>query len=163
MRERTTAPDRVTRIADPDDERIAAYRSIRERDLVRRDGRFITEGTSVLNVLVRQRRFAVESALILENRLDGVRDTLAELDGAVPVHTAPRAVLDMIAGFPMHRGVLAVGRRRADADMPPDRETARGWRTIVALSGLANHDNVGAIFRNAAAMLPAVTSGASPF
>jgi len=57
-----------------------------------------------------------------------------------------------IAGVPMHRGVLAIGHRRADADGPPPAEAAHGWRTVVALAGLANHDNMGAIFRNAAAL-----------
>ena len=28
----------------------------------------------------------------------------------VPIHVAPRAVMDAIAGFPMHRGVLALGK-----------------------------------------------------
>ncbi len=139
-------------IADADDPRIEPYRSIRERDLVRRDGRFIAEGTSVLNVLVRQRPFAVDSVLILENRLAGIADTLAQLDDTAPVYVAPRAVMDAIAGFPMHRGVLAIGRRPADADLPPDPASAAQWRTVVALSGLANHDNVGAIFRNAVAL-----------
>lgn len=139
-------------IADADDPRIEAYRSIRERDLVRRDGRFIAEGTSVLNVLARQRRFTVESALILENRLAGIRETLDQLDDKVPVYTAGRKVIDAIAGFPMHRGVLAIGRRDVQVDAPPDSVNAGNWQTVVALSGLANHDNVGAIFRNAVAL-----------
>lgn len=140
------------RVTDPDDPRIAPYRAIRERDLVRGGKRFIAEGTSVLRVLAGQRRFAVESALILENRLAGVADIVASLPADVPVHVAAPDVMDAIAGFPMHRGVLAVGQRRADADTPPDPGTARDWRTIVALCGLSNHDNMGAIFRNAAAL-----------
>ena len=35
-----------------DDPRIAAYRDIRERDLVGREGRFIAEGEVVLRTLV---------------------------------------------------------------------------------------------------------------
>lgn len=140
------------RVTDPDDPRIAPYRAIRERDLVRGGKRFIAEGTSVLRVLAGQRRFAVESALILENRLAGVADIVATLPADVPVHVAAPDVMDAIAGFPMHRGVLAVGHRRADADTPPDPGTARDWRTVVALCGLSNHDNMGAIFRNAAAL-----------
>ena len=42
----------VIRIADPDDPRIAEFRSIRERDLTGRDNRFIAEGTVVLRMLV---------------------------------------------------------------------------------------------------------------
>lgn len=140
------------RVTDPDDPRIAPYRAIRERDLVRGGKRFIAEGTSVLRVLAGQRRFAVESALILENRLAGIADIVDTLPADVPVHVADQEVMDAIAGFPMHRGVLAIGHRRDDADMPPASEVADNWQTVVALAGLANHDNMGAIFRNAAAL-----------
>ncbi|WP_306118485.1 MULTISPECIES: RNA methyltransferase [unclassified Roseitalea] len=142
----------VTEITDPDDPRLAAYRDIRERDLVRRDGRFVAEGTTVLNVLARQQRFAVESALILKNRLAGLSDLLADLPADVPVYSAPRAVIDAVAGFPIHRGVLAIGHRRRDCDGPPAHADLRSWTTVVALCGLANHDNVGAVFRNAVAL-----------
>ncbi|MCR9123465.1 MAG: RNA methyltransferase [Phyllobacteriaceae bacterium] len=114
-------------IIDADDPRIAAYRRIRERDLVRNQKRFIAEGTSVLRVL-------------------------AGLPDETPVYVASSDIIDAIAGFPMHRGVLAVGLRRNDADVAPMSGAAENWRTVVALSGIANHDNIGAIFRNAAAL-----------
>ncbi|MBO6639762.1 MAG: RNA methyltransferase [Roseitalea sp.] len=143
---------RPTPIVDAGDPRIAAYRDIRERDLVRHQRRFIAEGTSVLRVLAGQRRFGVESVFLLENRLPGVADILGDLPEETPVYVAGSAVMDHVAGFPMHRGVLAVGLRRDDADGPPVPNTAKNWNTVVALSGIANHDNMGAIFRNAAAL-----------
>lgn len=139
-------------IIDADDPRIAAYRGIRERDLVRNQKRFIAEGTSVLRVLAGQSRFGIESVLILENRFAGVADILGALPANTPVYVASSDVIDAIAGFPMHRGVLAVGLRRGDADSPPAPDPAKDWRTVVALSSIANHDNMGAIFRNAAAL-----------
>jgi tRNA G18 (ribose-2'-O)-methylase SpoU len=138
------------RIVDPDDPRIAAYRNIRERDLVGREGRFVAEGKVVLNVLLAERRFAVESLLLLENRVAGMGEILAMVPDKVPVHVASAAVLDAIAGFHMHRGVLAIGRRR-DEEMGTVLETLPGQALVVALAGIANHDNMGAIFRNAAA------------
>jgi len=139
-------------IVDADDPRIAAYCGVRERDLVRNRRRFIAEGTSVLRVLAAQSLFGIESALILENRLAGVADIVDRLPAETPVYVASSEIIDAIAGFPMHRGVLAIGLRRGDADVAPEPVAARGWRTIVALSGIANHDNMGAIFRNAAAL-----------
>src|SRR5690606_6369946 len=59
-------------IADPDDPRIAAYRDIRERDLVGRENRFIAEGRVVLEHLLNSTRFATEPLLLLENRVDGL-------------------------------------------------------------------------------------------
>lgn len=149
-------PEPVTRmppvrIDDPDDPRLAPYRDIRERDLVRRDGLFIAEGTTVLAVLVRQARYRIESLLLLENRVAGLEPLLRSLDPAVPVYEASQAVIDTVAGFHLHRGVLALAHRPHGADGAPGPEAA-DWKTVVALAGLANHDNVGAIFRNAAAL-----------
>jgi tRNA G18 (ribose-2'-O)-methylase SpoU len=138
-------------ILAPDDPRIEPYRAVRERDLAGREHRFVAEGEVVLRVLLRQSRFRVESVLLAENRLAGLGDTLAGLPPEVPVYTANRAVMDAIVGFPIHRGVLAVARR---APLPPVGDLLAGLpegALVVGLVGLANHDNVGGIFRNAAA------------
>src|SRR4051812_26271347 len=101
-----------TIVESADDPRIAAYCDIRERDLVRRQGRFIAEGKVVVDVLLSAGRFSVESALVLDARLPGMAPTLATAPASMPVYVASRTVMDAIAGFPMHRGVLAIGRRR---------------------------------------------------
>lgn len=135
-------------ITDPHDPAIAAYRDIRERDLVRRDNLFIAEGKTVLAVLTAQHRFVVQSILILENRLDGIANIIAVLPDDVPVYIAHRDVMDAIAGFPMHRGILALVHK---PDQIETTSTEHTWRRVIALSAIANHDNMGAIFRNAAA------------
>ena len=56
-------PIRIDRADDP---RIAAYRSIRERDLAGRHDAFIAEGKVVLNVLFSSGRFAADSVLVLD-------------------------------------------------------------------------------------------------
>src|SRR5690606_19717572 len=99
----------LTRIDDPHDPRIAAYLDIRERDLAGRQGRFIAEGKVVLDVLLSARRFATESILVLENRLAGLIDILAKAPESLPVHVVTGEVMDQIAGFHMHRGILAIG------------------------------------------------------
>ncbi|MBB3233419.1 tRNA G18 (ribose-2'-O)-methylase SpoU [Phyllobacterium endophyticum] len=142
---------RVTRVVDPQDERIAAYLSMRERDIVGREGRFIAEGKVVLNVLLANPAFALESLLVLENRLAGLTGQIKLCPADVPVYCVARDVMDTIAGFPMHRGILAVGRRndrRSSEELilaMPDKALA------VVLCGISNHDNMGSIFRNAAA------------
>ena len=139
-------------ISDPDDLRIEAYRAVRERDLLGRQHRFIAEGEVVLRVLLRQQsRFEIESLLLGEGRAEGLRDALHLLPPGIPVYVANRQVMDAIVGFPIHRGILAVARRPA---LPPvDVLLANLPETalVVGLIGLANHDNVGGIFRNAAA------------
>ena len=138
-------------ITSPDDPRIAAYRDIRERDLVGRQGRFVAEGRVVLNVLFSTSRFAAESVLLLENRVAGMEDLLARIPANVPVYAASGAVMDAIAGFHMHRGVLAIGLRGEEESAKSLIARLPERALVVVLSAIANHDNMGAIFRNAAA------------
>ena len=141
----------IVRVTDPDDPRIAAYRDIRDRDLAGREGLFVAEGKVVLDVLFTARRFAPLSALVLENRLEGMRPVLDKAPVGMPVHVAPGPVMDAIAGFHIHRGVLALAARGVPRS-PADLVAALPPRAlVVALVGISNHDNVGAIFRNAAA------------
>lgn len=141
----------IVQIDDPDDPRLAPYRDIRERDLASRDRLFIAEGKVVLDVLFSAGRFEPLSTLMLESRLAGMAQTLAKAPAALPVYVAPASVMDAVAGFNIHRGVLSAVRRR-----PPEtvRELLNGLPSqalVLVLVGISNHDNVGSIFRNAAA------------
>lgn len=139
-------------ITDPQDPRIAAYRDVRERDLVGRQGRFVAEGKVVLNVLFSARRFETESVLILDKRLSGMEETLAAKPADAPLYVADQATMDAIAGFHIHRGILAIGAKRAPEDAGAMLAALPRDALVVAMVGIANHDNVGAIFRNAAAL-----------
>lgn len=141
----------LVRVEDPDDPRIAAFLDIRERDLAGRQGRFVAEGKVVLDVLLSGGRFEAESVLVLENRLAGLAGTLAKAPPGLPVHVVSAAVMDRIAGFPMHRGVLAIGRKGAPSSAEALLAALPHRALAVVLVGISNHDNVGAVFRNAAA------------
>jgi len=140
----------IVPIHDPLDPRIEAYRQIRERDLVGRKGLFIAEGRVVIEKAIASGLHPLISLLVAETRLEGLSSVIGGLSEATPVYAAPQAVLDAIAGFSMHRGVLALGRRtdldaiRLLSGLPPR-------ALVVALVGIANHDNMGGVFRNAAA------------
>lgn len=146
---------RPIRIEDADDPRVAPFRNIRERDLVGREQRFVAEGTVVLNVLAdvhgKPGRPSAEMLLVLENRLAGIASLLDRFPDDVPLMVVPRPVMDEITGFPMHRGVLALGR-------VPDPVTSASLLSampesalVLVAVGISNHDNMGALFRNAAA------------
>lgn len=143
------------RIEDADDPAVAEFRDIRERDLVGRTGRFIAEGTVVLNMLAaahgQENGFRAEKILVLENRLAGIEDTLNRFPADVPVYTAPAAVIDAIAGFHLHRGVLALGRKPQPRTLDEALARLPERALVTVLSGISNHDNAGAIFRNSAA------------
>jgi tRNA G18 (ribose-2'-O)-methylase SpoU len=143
------------RIEDPDDPRIAEFRSVRERDLTRRHGQFIAEGTVVLRMLAAAHRrngeFRAEKLLLLENRVQGLSEILGEFPEDVPVYVASTEVIDAIAGFNLHRGVLALGRRVQERTAVELISGLSGKALVVAAFGISNHDNIGSIFRNAAA------------
>lgn len=139
----------VVRINDVADERLTPFRDIRERDLRRRDELFVAEGTVVLRMLAASDVFSAHAILVLENRLEGIRDIVAAFADDVPAYVVSREVIDAIAGFPMHRGVLALAkwtRKPTVAEL-----LARSPRRLLVLCGLSNHDNVGGCFRAASA------------
>lgn len=138
-------------IDDPDDPRIAPFRDIRERTLVRRQGRFIIEGEVVLRLALRRSRFAIESLLLEQRRVEGLAEDCARLPEDTPIHVASQEVMDRIAGFPIHRGILALGRRGPEPGLDAVLAALPARALVVVLIGLTNHDNVGGIFRNAAA------------
>ncbi len=139
-------------VDDPDDPRVAAYRDIREKDLVGRQGRFIAEGEVVLRVLLGGSRHRPLSLLVAAKRTDKLAPMLAHVPEETPVYAASQPVLDAVAGFHLHRGILALVERGPEpsagqllAALGP------GPTVVMALSAIANHDNMGGLFRNAAA------------
>lgn len=114
-------------------------------------GKLYAEGPLVLQQLVRSAHRTL-SVLTTQLRLATIEAELALLPPEVPVFVVPQDVMDGVVGFNMHRGLLAVAAR---AQVPP-LETfltaaAAHPGPLVIAEDLANHDNVGAIFRNAAA------------
>lgn len=139
---------KIVPISTASDPRITPYISIRERDLTGgADGRFIVEGKVTLTTLLTRSRFEIESLFLCETRLGPLADILTKVPPNVPVYTAPQDLMDQIAGFPIHRGVLACAHKGVDRQI----ESLLTAKTLLVLNQISNHDNVGAAFRNAAA------------
>ena len=138
-------------IDDPSDPRIAAYRAIRERDLIGREGLFIAEGEVVVRMLFTRSIHPPVSLLVAEKRVAALAGLIAGLSHEVSVFSASQAVMDQVAGFPMHRGILALGRCGPTPTVDALLAGGGPRATVVVLFGIANHDNMGGIFRNAAA------------
>lgn len=141
----------IIEITDPDDPRVLPYRDVRERDLAGRENAFMAEGAVVLRLLLASRLYRARSLLIADKRIATAGELLAQVPGEVPVYAAGQAVLDAIAGFHLHRGLLAIGERLPAPDADTMLRALPERAVIVVLSAIANHDNMGGIFRNAAA------------
>lgn len=146
---------RVIEISREDDPRIEEFCQIRERDLIRGFGKFIAEGKVILQHLLNATSefpsFKIEKLLILENRLAGLEGLIAKVPASVPIYVARRDVIDAIAGFPMHRGILALGSYNASINDFSWVEKEQKESLVLVASQIANHDNMGSIFRNASA------------
>ncbi|MGH6993886.1 MAG: TrmH family RNA methyltransferase [Caulobacteraceae bacterium] len=141
----------IIEITDPDDPRLAPFREVRERDLCGRGEGFIAEGKLVLAALAESRLHAAEALLIARERLGGVANLLARFGDDIPVYVPLREIMDEIVGFPIHRGVLGLGRRGTSVEPEALLASAAERALVLLLIGVSNHDNMGGLFRNAAA------------
>lgn len=131
-----------------DDPRVEAYRSVRDGDLVRARGLFVAEGRLVVQRVLAERRYQVLSVLVTPAAHAELAPDLAAAGCDVPILIASPTDLAGIAGYDVHRGCLALVQR--PAPMPVDDLLARA-ATVIVLEGVTNADNVGGVFRNAAA------------
>ena len=131
---------------------ISLFRDIRERDL-KREGVCIGEGPYVVERMVAS-GWAVTGILCSE-RLSDRGKVIAGI--GVPLTIMPEKELQKIAGFPFHRGMLAVAERpilscAVDLLMGNHGRSASGNRTMVAICpDVGDPENLGSILRSAAA------------
>lgn len=137
-------------ITDINDPRISDYRDIRDRQLKGTQafgGLFVAEQPLVVEQMLRVPG-AAKSVLLTPNWVDRI----APLAGAeVAVYAAGLPIMSRLAGFRIHRGVLGMGRRSAVERRDLDAVLARPRVTLLACEDISNIDNIGLLFRNAAA------------
>ncbi len=139
-------PD-VISIEEGADSRLDGYRDVKDRDLTGRDGLFMAEGQVVLERLFASDLCETVSVLTTPKRLAAL--DVSRLGEDVPVYVVPQVVMDATAGFAIHRGYLALGRYKPSR--PLEQVLARPRLRLMALSAIANVDNMGGLMRNAAA------------
>src|SRR4051812_8372478 len=127
-------------VADPADPRLDRYRSLRGRPA--EEDAFVVEGVTTLRQAI-DAGIRLRSALVLPKKLAEVADL------GIPVHVATREVFETITGYDVHRGVLVIAERPAVRDAGALLDTAA---RVVAMEAVTDSANVGAIFRNAAAL-----------
>jgi tRNA G18 (ribose-2'-O)-methylase SpoU len=138
----------VERIDSPEDLRVAAYRGVRDGELLRSSGLFVAEGRHIVRRVAVDARYRVHSLLVNDAALNGLEPVLDRLGASVPILVAEPQTLSAIAGYDVHRGCLALVHRPPSVPVDVLAETAA---LLVVLEGVSNADNVGGIFRNAAA------------
>ena len=132
-------------IDDPDDPRVADYRTAGRSQAA---GLFLCEGRLLVGRLLAS-RYRVRSLLGTAAALEELRDALGS--SPAPRFVATTAVIRSIFGFNFHRGCLALGERPEPPASAESVIAPAGPRVLVALDEVTDPDNVGTIFRNAAA------------
>ena len=137
-------PPSTDHAADPLDDYRALNDPERRRHVERRGGYFVVEGVLALGALLAS-SYPVRSVLASERRAERVRALVA---GRAPVVVRSDDEVAAVAGFDVHRGVLAAADR---LPLPDAADVVQGARLVVVVEGIGDHENLGALFRNAAA------------
>jgi tRNA G18 (ribose-2'-O)-methylase SpoU len=130
-----------------DDSRLSAYRHIADPDQLLELGLFVVEGRLIVRRLIDLRHWAIESILVTQPAADSLADVLPKT--SAPIYLADQALMNGIAGFNIHRGCLALVKRPPTATL--DRIADGPLSRVLVLEGVNNPDNVGGLFRSAAA------------
>lgn len=141
---------RLIRIDSSDDDRLFEFRNVPDPQLLRHRGLFVAEGRLVVTRLLAS-GLETRALLVTEAALASLESLLT--DRTFPVYVVPHAVMNGVTGFDFHRGCLAIGVRPPAHDW---REVVAGRRDqqtspLVVLERIGNVDNIGSIFRSAAA------------
>ncbi|MGX7677802.1 TrmH family RNA methyltransferase [Jatrophihabitans sp. DSM 45814] len=134
-------------LTDPTDPRLDDFRALIDADVrADRRGVVIAEGVNVVERLLRS-NYRVRAIVGVESKLTALRPTITE-SAPVPVYCLDKWALSDLVGFRVTRGVLAAADRPAVADPV---ELVDQGRRFVVLEGINDFENLGSIFRNAAA------------
>lgn len=130
-----------------DDHRLSDFRAVSDPELATAHGYFIAEGRLVVRRLLTESPFVTRAVLVTPSALKSLEDVLPGAPD-VPVYVISPDIMGSVAGFNIHRGCLASGVRPPRADW---RAAIVNARRVVVLERVGDADNVGAIFRSAAA------------
>jgi tRNA G18 (ribose-2'-O)-methylase SpoU len=134
-------------VTDPGDPRLADFRDLTDAD-VRPDRRgvVIAEGVAVVERLLTS-RYQPRAVFGEATRLDALANPLAGFPD-LPVYSADRWFLSDVVGFRLTRGVLASANRLPSASVA---DVLAGATGVAVLESLNDFENLGSLFRNAAA------------
>ncbi|SCX05163.1 TrmH family RNA methyltransferase [Corynebacterium jeikeium] len=182
------------RIDDPRDSRLDDFRNLNASDKKSGEQLIIAEGTLVVPRLLAS-PYPTRAVVGFPGKLRAIEaelsHSLASEDANFPVFEVSREVLKEVAGFDMHRGLVAsadrlpvnpvspvspagpvstastgapvgTGASAVEAVLDHLEEAADTSGVIAVLEGVGDHENIGSIFRNAAGLnVDAVLFGAA--
>jgi tRNA G18 (ribose-2'-O)-methylase SpoU len=125
---------------------VALGDPVTRRRVERAGGYFVVEGVLAIERLVALPHWRVRSFALLPKVAERLGGRLAAVDA--PIAVADESVLRDVVGFDIHRGALASVDRVAPR---PAIELVGAGSLLLAAEGVNDHENLGALYRNAAA------------
>lgn len=166
------------RIDDPRDPRLDDCRNLNASDKKSGEQLIIAEGTLVVPRLLAS-PYPTRAVVGFPGKLRAIEEELSCFlsgdDATFSVFEVSREVLKEVAGFDMHRGLVAsadrlptsaatgdAGTSAVEAVLDRLEENPEASGVIAVLEGVGDHENIGSIFRNAAGLnVDAVLFGAA--
>jgi tRNA G18 (ribose-2'-O)-methylase SpoU len=138
----------IEHLDDLSDPRLADYAHLRAPSTrvrhERERGIFTVEGWLSVEALLAS-PYPVRSVLVTTEQAPRA-ERLVPAD--VAAFAIPAEAVEQVTGVDFHRGVLAVAERPT---LPSVRDVVRDANRVLVLEGVNDHENVGSLFRNAAA------------
>jgi len=131
-----------------DDPRIAPYHDLKDRQLAQALGLFVVEGEFLTRRLLAS-DFTVHSVFMTQARFEGGG---WHVPADVPVYLAAKDIISKIVGFPFHRGVLALGRRKAALALSKSLLGLQSATRLVVCPEINDVENLGSLMRTGAGL-----------
>ena len=139
------------RCPDLSDPRLDDYRQLPDPERLRSGGTFIAEGRLVVRTLLTASACRTRSVLVTDAALADLSDIFEPRLEWLQVFVVPPGAIESLTGFDIHRGCLAAGERPAEVEPGQLLDRISDARLLVVTERIGNADNMGGIFRNAAA------------
>lgn len=129
-------------VENPDDPRLRDYTGLTDVELRRKrepaEGLFIAEGEKVIR-RAKDAGYEMRSMLLSAKWVDVMRDVIDELPA--PVYAVSPELAEQVTGYHVHRGALASMQRKP---LPTPDELLRSPRRAVVMESVDNHTNIDA-------------------
>jgi len=127
---------------------LEPYRTLRRPAEHHRQGLFVAEGEKVVRRLL-ESNLAVNSVLMTPEWFGAFRPVLESR--SIEVFVAPKTHVETIVGFPLHQGIMALGKVPAERSLSEMLAASPRPLFLVAIDGLTNAENIGVLVRNCGA------------
>ena len=140
----------IIQVSSLEDADLHPYRTLRRPLDHQRKGIFVAEGEKVVRRLLESNLEAL-TVLLTPEWLEELRPMLEQRSDDLRVFVAQKQIVEEIVGYNLHQGLMAVARIPRPLTLSEAIARARHPALLVAVDGLTNAENLGALVRNCAA------------